>query len=646
MRSKSLVVACAVLALATLPHPHSSHAQSVVGAVYVATEPAEAAVYVNGELRGVSPCGIPDVGVGQVEVRVEKQGYERTVQAVQVEADKTAILDFVLTRLPNVGSLAVQVEPPGSQVALDRVGAGQTPLTVLNLRAGTYGVVVSRRGYRPFYATVTVAAGQHFVLKGTLEAEGAQAAAGEGATGPGPLGVLDPDKVPASAEQAENRAFDGVRRLLAERDYEQAVQLLDRMAGDPALRGYAARIGRDYRLVRRMQEVVTQAVKQMRQSEGQDYVLALRKGIRLTGRLVKVTDTHAVVVVAGEEREIALASVAAEQIVRLASHGMDPRSAANQLNFALLHAAEGEFAQSYEHLGQAAGAGYDITAARSYVDAEHLWAAAVQREATERLQARVFGQPAPQKLDVGAAPVPLIVDAYHGVMPPPELQALLKDAGLESRQLDGPFGLGEGEQLGVMLLIDPGPGRAGPAYDRREVQAVVDFVRRGGGLLCFGAPRPKPLRGPQAPHPFLPLLQWFGAAVRADQLSVSRDAPKDYPRDYAIGLPVSRSPLVYGVGAVAFPIASPSVAAQAPAWVLLRADRFVGSDQAADAGPALAAVRELGTGRIAVVAALPSLGKSPWPGSPLSGNTADVFLRNLLLWLAEPARRQSAAEGA
>jgi len=141
-------------------------AGQLIAGLYVATDPPGASVYVDGQLRGVSPCGIPDVAAGQVEIKAELQGFGAVTETVEVEGGKTARVQLTLRPLTNVGSVAVLVEPPGSAVAVDRIPAGRTPVVVPNVGTGTHRVEVSREGHRALHATITVATGQQAVVEG------------------------------------------------------------------------------------------------------------------------------------------------------------------------------------------------------------------------------------------------------------------------------------------------------------------------------------------------------------------------------------------------------------------------------------------------------------------------------------------------
>ncbi len=646
-RSAKLKARVAVLALVLVAAggvfagPGSALAADLVGGLYVVTDPPEAAVYVNGELKGVSPCRIPDVAVGEAEITAEKQGFQKATRTVQVEANKTLRVDLPLPRLANVGSLAVLVDPPGSDVEFDRVPRGRTPAVLLNVSPGTHRVVVSAAGFRPMYSTVKVTANQRAVLKGKLVS--LEAPAGQvGAVDLARLGVLDEGNVPATAEMPEERAFEPVRKLVSERRYEEALAALDRMAADEVTQQYARRIGTERRVTKRIREVVNAAYDQLRRAKGQDYALLLRKGIRLPGRLMDVTDVHAVMSVSGRERQIPLSSISAELVVRLASGRMDPSQAANRMSFAMLYAAEGEFEKAYDELRAGATAGYDIAATRSYVDSERLWAAAVQKEQTERLRARVAGLPPPQRFSGLARPVKVLVDTYRGQELPEMVVSVLAEKGVAVEPLAHPLTARDIEEPVLLVVWDAGEGHPVPAYDRQELQTTVDFVRRGGGLLFVGAPRaaPRQVQGrPQRPrrHPFEPLLRWFGVLVVPGGLSVIDEAPEEFPRDYAPCFPVIRHPVTYGVRSVVLPMDSPSLAVLDGSGVLLRASPFVATTSTKWVAPPVVAARAFGGGRVLVVANMPLMNESAWAGPPSYANDANKLLLNGLSWLSEAA---------
>jgi len=74
----------------------------------------------------------------------------------------------VKTAVDYVGTLSIDAAP-GGQVFIDREAAGQTPLRVRNLRAGSHLVWIEREGYRRFTRVVLVPANRVSRLWADLE---------------------------------------------------------------------------------------------------------------------------------------------------------------------------------------------------------------------------------------------------------------------------------------------------------------------------------------------------------------------------------------------------------------------------------------------------------------------------------------------
>jgi len=623
---------------ALLALPHMAHGEALMGGLYVTTEPPEAAVYVNGELRGVSPCGIGDVGIGDVEVRAEKQGYIPIRETVTIKGDVTAQLTLTLEPLRNVGSIAVLVDPAGARVSLDRVPAGRTPTVLLNVRAGTHKIEVKADGYRSLQSSVNVGPGEHVTFANRLVADQA---------GGGPatqadlesLGQLNLATIPRTQDLPEAMAFARIRELLDSRSYDEALKRLADGQADEQMRAYPQHLALLRRVVRQLQKTVDLAHRELAKAEGTEYVLTLRKGIQLTGTIAQVTDETVAVRSAGQESSLPLSSISAEQIARLASAQMKADDPGAHVRFALLHAAEREFEEAYEHLRAAARGGADIADARSYVDGEHLWAAATEKERRADMRARMGSPASGSEFRPAEGPVRLAWDTHRGGDVPGALRAAIGARGLEIVPLDHPFLPADAAHTHVLVIRDEGRGRPVPPYDRQELQLIMDFVRKGGGLVFFAAPRPVQAGSKQRPqpNPFDSLLQWYGIRVRADQLSLGEEVPDGYPRNHALCLPVARHPVTAGVRRVVFPLASPSLTLGNPAWALMRTPPFIGSKLAGEAAPAMVAARTMGNGCVLVMANAPILRTDPARESPFFLNDAEKLLLNGLVWAAENA---------
>jgi hypothetical protein len=648
-RRRTVSLVClAVAALAFCPF-HRARSAGLLGSLNVTTDPPGARVYVNGRPMGTSPCRLNAIGIGLVEVKAEAQGYRDATETVDVKGDATVDVSLSLKPLANVGALDVRVTPDDALVEMDRLPVGRTPALVLNVAAGTHGLRMSAEGYRPLLLTVTVAPDQRQIVDGRLvpiEDEGSPGAADDLSA----LGKLVPEDIPPLSELVEDRTFEPVRRLVRQRDYEGALEALAALTEGGASQSYALRIGRDRRVVRRIREVVEAGSAELAHAIGQDYVLLLRGGIRLTGRLMDVKDGGALIALPGGDRRIGLDTLSAAQVVRLASVTMPSDMPAHMVSFALLHAAEGEFDESYGYLRRAAETGYSIASARSYVDAEHVWDAAVQKDRAERRAQAAAGNGLqfPRLQDVG--PVTFLVDTYRGRMPPQEFRDILSENGVEPQILAGAFGSKAAEEPAVLVIFDRGGSDPVPRYDRQELQLLLDFVQRGGSLLFVGAQRPvvrQPSGEPPAllAHPFDPLLRWYGITVRRDRTELVKDAPDGYPDQYVIGVPAPAHPLAAGVRSFVVSMGAPTLAVQNPAWVAVRADGFVTSAPEGAPSLPLVAGRAVGQGCVVVMSAWPTFATTRRPGTPLFANDAELLVRNALAWLARSAQVAAARTG-
>ncbi|MBS3762866.1 MAG: PEGA domain-containing protein, partial [Planctomycetes bacterium] len=74
-----------LLAFAVSCRPAAA-AEGLVGGLYVESKPEGARVYIGGQLKGVTPCGIADVGIGEIQLKVMKEGRGTAHKTVTVKA--------------------------------------------------------------------------------------------------------------------------------------------------------------------------------------------------------------------------------------------------------------------------------------------------------------------------------------------------------------------------------------------------------------------------------------------------------------------------------------------------------------------------------------------------------------------------------
>jgi TonB family protein len=129
----------------------------ITGLLRVATQPAGAAVTVNGELRGAAPLEVAELALGAHEVKVDLRGFAPAAQKVVLTADAPqADVNFSLSRsVPSTGMAELHSAPPGALVRIDGIAVGQTPLRH-PLRVGTHTVEMVKEGYEDWSSTLEV----------------------------------------------------------------------------------------------------------------------------------------------------------------------------------------------------------------------------------------------------------------------------------------------------------------------------------------------------------------------------------------------------------------------------------------------------------------------------------------------------------
>ena len=145
----------------------------------VVTVPAGASVYVDDELRGVSPLVLSNAVPGSLRVRVHLDGHDPLARTVALEPGAYSTQEFRLR--PNTGSISLATSPALVTVSVDGRRAGATVAKpgasdsvsqelVLRVPSGARTVELSRPGYRSETRTVEVGRDRTVSL-GTVELE-------------------------------------------------------------------------------------------------------------------------------------------------------------------------------------------------------------------------------------------------------------------------------------------------------------------------------------------------------------------------------------------------------------------------------------------------------------------------------------------
>lgn len=110
----------------------------------VATEPADAFLYLNGRAAGYRQRTFEGLAPGPLVLRVEKEGYETWEKTVRLEPGDNAVR--VVLEKGNRGRLGVASDRDGDRVYLDGVLIGRTPLQSYKVAPGRHVVKVVRDG--------------------------------------------------------------------------------------------------------------------------------------------------------------------------------------------------------------------------------------------------------------------------------------------------------------------------------------------------------------------------------------------------------------------------------------------------------------------------------------------------------------------
>jgi TonB family protein len=130
---------------------------AVTGLLRVVTQPAGAAVTVNGVPRGSTPLDVAELALGAHEVKVDLRGFAPAVQKVVLTAEAPQVeVNLALSRsTPATGMAEIYSNPSAALVRIDGIAVGQTPLRQ-PMRVGGHSVEVVKEGYEDWSGTFEV----------------------------------------------------------------------------------------------------------------------------------------------------------------------------------------------------------------------------------------------------------------------------------------------------------------------------------------------------------------------------------------------------------------------------------------------------------------------------------------------------------
>ena len=141
-----------------------------VGSIEATSDPAGAALYLDGHFMGTTPSGdyldLSSIQPGYHTILIRLTDYQEYSQTVVVKAGEVVTVNARLSPLApgpvpdTTGQIVVSSSPAGAQVILDNIFRGITPVTLSDITAGSHVVTVKENGYQDSVQTVSVLGGR------------------------------------------------------------------------------------------------------------------------------------------------------------------------------------------------------------------------------------------------------------------------------------------------------------------------------------------------------------------------------------------------------------------------------------------------------------------------------------------------------
>lgn len=142
------------------------------GAIYAQSNPAGAAIYMNGALQGYSPVTIPNLPPGTYSLKATLSGYTPDTQLINLYAGQTATYYPALQPSPpaprNTGSVSVTSTPNAALIYVDGNYQGKAPMTI-TLYPGSHNFRLSLPGYNDYTTSIYVSANSNQRLNAALD---------------------------------------------------------------------------------------------------------------------------------------------------------------------------------------------------------------------------------------------------------------------------------------------------------------------------------------------------------------------------------------------------------------------------------------------------------------------------------------------
>ncbi len=124
----------------------------------VNSQPSGANIYLDGSFKGTTPLSINNMQSGSHTLKLTMQGYQDSEQNVYLSSGENKTVNVFLSPVivPIFSKLTVNSQPSGANIYLDGSFKGTTPMTIGNLKPGTYNLKLTLDGYQDSSQTVSL----------------------------------------------------------------------------------------------------------------------------------------------------------------------------------------------------------------------------------------------------------------------------------------------------------------------------------------------------------------------------------------------------------------------------------------------------------------------------------------------------------
>jgi eukaryotic-like serine/threonine-protein kinase len=123
--------------------------------LFIATEPPDASVSINGEAAGNTPYVNNKFAAGSYKIVIKKKGYRDISETIKISLKDTTKIS---RKLNPSGTLIVKSDPSGAQVFIDNKLAGKTPYTTDQVTLGQHTIDIVKPGFKKYSSKTKIEA--------------------------------------------------------------------------------------------------------------------------------------------------------------------------------------------------------------------------------------------------------------------------------------------------------------------------------------------------------------------------------------------------------------------------------------------------------------------------------------------------------